>query len=262
MAELTYPQLVKAFGQLELRDVPVLAHASLHAFGRVNGGGESFVQALLESVSALVMPTHTYATMITPKIGPANNGLIYGRGQDLNRMAEFYSPSMPADRLMGIIPETLRQRPEAKRSMHPILSFAGIRASKAIAAQTLAEPLAPIRMLAEADGWVLLLGVDHSVNTTIHYAEKLAGRKQFIRWALTENGIIACPGFPGDSAGFWAIEKDMQPHTRKLQIGEALVQAMPMKMLISAVVARLEQHPKDLLCADLACARCNEIRKL
>ena len=62
MAELTYPQLVKAFGQLELRDVPVLAHASLHAFGRINGGGESFVQALLESVSALVMPTHTYAT--------------------------------------------------------------------------------------------------------------------------------------------------------------------------------------------------------
>jgi aminoglycoside 3-N-acetyltransferase len=117
-------------------------------------------------------------------------------------------------------------------------------------------------MLAEADGWVLLLGVDHSVNTTIHYAEKLAGRKQFTRWALTENGIIDCPGFPGDSAGFWAIEKDMRPHTRKMQIGEALVQAMPMKVLISTVVARLERHPKDLLCADLACARCNEVRKL
>jgi aminoglycoside 3-N-acetyltransferase len=177
-------------------------------------------------------------------------------------MAEFYSPSMPADRLMGIVPETLRQRPEAKRSMHPILSFTGIRADKALAAQTMAEPLAPIRMLAESDGWVLLLGVDHTANTTIHYAEKLAGRKQFVRWALTANGIIECHGFPGDSSGFRAIEKDMQPHTKKLEIGSALVQAVPMKALISVVLERLKHNPKDLLCADLACARCNEVRKL
>jgi aminoglycoside 3-N-acetyltransferase len=262
MAELTYMELSQAFAELELKDVPVIAHASLHSFGRVHGGSETLVQALLESVGALVMPTHTYATMITPKIGPANNGIIYGSGQDVNRMAEFFSPTMPADRLMGIIPETLRQRPEAKRSMHPILSFAGVRATKILAAQTMAEPLAPIRMLAEWNGWVLLLGVDHTVNTAIHYAEKLAGRRQFTRWALTENGIVDCPGFPGCSAGFRSIEQDVQQYTRKKQIGNALVQAVPIKELLAAVAARLQRNPKDLLCNDISCARCNETRKM
>jgi aminoglycoside 3-N-acetyltransferase len=262
MSELAYMELANAFTELNLREVPVLAHASLHAFGRINGGPETFVQALLQSVGALVMPTHTYATMITPRAGPANNGILYGSSQDVNRMAEFYAPSMPADRLMGIVPETLRQRPEAKRSMHPILSFAGIRAGKAIAAQTLAEPLATIRLLAEAEGWVLLLGVNNTVNTTMHLGEKMAGRKQFVRWALTEQGIVACPGFPGDSSGFEVIAKDLEPFTRKLQIGEALVQAMPMQKLLAVVIDRLKRNPKDLLCANTACQRCAEIRKM
>jgi aminoglycoside 3-N-acetyltransferase len=262
MAELGYMELTNAFAGLDLQESPVLAHASLHAFGRINGGPETFVQALLQSVGALVMPTHTYATMITPRTGPSNNAMLYGSGQDVNRMADFYSPSMPADKLMGIIPEILRQRPEAKRSMHPILSFAGIRASKVIASQTLAEPLAPIRMLAEADGWVLLLGVDNTVNTTIHYGEKLAGRKQFVRWALTENGILECTGFPGDSSGFGVITKDLESFTRKLQIGTALVQAMPMKKLLAVVGERIQRNPKDLLCTNVSCQRCNEIRKM
>lgn len=261
MPEITYAELSTAFASLELNNVPVIAHASLHAFGHVDGGPEAFLQALQQAVGALIMPTHTYSTMITPTIGPPNNGIVYGSGQDLNRMAEFYSPTMPVDRLMGVVPEALRWRPEAKRSMHPILSFAGMRANKAIASQTMDEPLAPIRMLAESDGWVLLLGVDHTSNTTIHYAERLAGRKQFVRWALTENGIVACPGFPGDSSGFKTIEKDLQPHTKKLQVGNALIQAVPMKALVAVVLERLKNNPKDLLCSDISCTRCNEIRK-
>ena len=262
MPEVTYAELVNAFASLELNDVPVIAHTSLHAFGHINGGPETFLQAILQGVAALIMPTHTYNTMITPTLGPSSNGIVYGSGQDANRMAEFYSPSMPADRLMGIVPETLRRRPEAKRSNHPILSFAGIRANKIISSQTMDEPFAPIRILAEVDGWVLLLGVDHTTNTTVHFAEKLAGRKQFTRWALTENGIMACPGFPGDSAGFNALEKDMEAHTKKLEIGNALVRAMPIKALLTVVTERLTKNPKDLLCSDLSCARCNEIRKL
>lgn len=262
MPTLDYMELSRVFGSLDLYNVPVIAHASLHAFGHIEGGSETLLQTLLQSVAALIMPTHTYTTMITPNTGPSNNGIMYGTGKDLNRLAEFYSPSMPADRLMGVIPELLRRRPEAKRSMHPILSFAGVRADKAIGSQTLDEPMAPIRMFAEREGWVLLLGVDHTSNTTIHYAERLAGRKQFIRWALTENGIVSCPGFPGDSSGFQVIEKDMQPHIKKLQVGNALVQAMPMKALVDVVQQRLQKNPKDLLCGDISCARCNEIRKM
>ena len=116
-------------------------------------------------------------------------------------MAEFFTPRMPADPLMGIIPETLRKHPRAKRSSHPIQSFAGINAGKILAAQTMANPLSPLGALEERFGWVVLLGVDHTVNTSIHSAEKLAGRKQFVRWALTPKGVVECPGFPGVRRG-------------------------------------------------------------
>lgn len=259
--ELRYNELIEAFAQLELQDVPVLAHASLRAFGAVQGGAETLLSSLLPNVAALMMPAHTYLTMITPLAGPANNGIIYGRRQDQNRLAESFSAQMPADRLMGILPETLRQRPGARRSAHPILSFTGLNVYNALQAQTLQEPLAPIRMLAENDGWVLLLGVDHTVNTTIHYAEKLAGRRQFIRWALTESGIIECPGFPGCSAGFKPLEKDLADVTREIRVGEALVRAMPMQAIFEGVANRLRRNPKDLLCTDITCERCNELRK-
>ncbi|HEX2697918.1 MAG TPA: AAC(3) family N-acetyltransferase, partial [Anaerolineales bacterium] len=146
---------------LGLSHTPVIAHASLAAFGDVNGGADSVMRAVLDSVGALVMPTFTYQTMITPEVGPPNNGITYGADHDVNRMATPFIRQMPADKQMGIVAETLRRHPLAKRTIHPIQSFAGVHAEKYLAAQTMQEPLGIIGALAEADGWVLLLGVDH-----------------------------------------------------------------------------------------------------
>ncbi len=162
--------------------------------------------------------------------------------------------------MMGIIPEMLRRHPRVRRSTHPIQSFAGINAEKILAAQTMSDHLAPIGFMEKADGWVLLIGVNHTVNTSIHYAEKLAGRKQFVRWALTPKGVVECPGFPGDSAGFQAIAPDLGKFTRQVQIGDAIIQAIPLKMLIKVVTARIKKDPLALLCQQEDCERCNAIR--
>jgi aminoglycoside 3-N-acetyltransferase len=168
---------------------------------------------------------------------------------------------MPAHALMGIIPETLRKQPRARRSSHPILSFAGINAGKFLKAQWLGDPLAPLGLLEKHGGWVVLLGVDHTVNTSIHYAEKLAGRRQFIRWALTPKGVVECPGFPGCSAGFQAIARQTDKFTRVAQVGEARLQALPLSMLYKAVVAQISKDPLALLCQQADCERCGEIRR-
>ena len=223
---LSFHALSTAFQSLELGDKPVIAHASLSAFGAVRGGAETMLGALLAATRALVMPTFTYATMITPSVGPPNNGITYGSARDANRISQFFDPEMPADKTMGIIAETLRQHPQALRSLHPIYSFAGIQAEKAIQAQTLKNPFAPIEVLTEVEGWVLLLGVGHCANTSIHYGEQLAGRRQFVRWALTYRGVIECPRWPGCSGGFEKISPHLEWFTRKIQVGKALVQAI------------------------------------
>lgn len=242
-------------------DRPVIAHASLSAFGEVERGAEGLIDAILSCCKGLVMPAFTYKTMLVPEDGPPGNGLLYGSGVYTNRMADPFHAGMPADRLMGAVPETLRNLPGAMRSTHPILSFTGIRLEAALRSQTLAEPLAPIRVLAEQDGWVLLLGVNHTVNTSIHYGEKLAGRKQFLRWALGQGRILACPGFPGCSDGFQAIEPMAAGYTRQALIGKATVRAMPLRLLLETVRGCVHADPLALLCARSYCERCTAVRE-
>jgi aminoglycoside 3-N-acetyltransferase len=253
-------ELKTGLAKLGLGKSLVIAHASLKAFGHIEGGAETMLEALLDSVRGVIMPTFTYKTMLNPDVGPPRNGITYGSEADLNKMAEAYHPDMPADKMMGTLPETLRKHPKAKRSMHPIQSFAGVRADAILNSQTIYNPLAPIGALAERDGWVLLLGVDQRVNTSIHYAEKLGGRMQFIRWALLQDRVVECPGFPGDSEGFEALAPDVEKYTRRVEIGNALVQAVHLNSLIKVVVDQLNKNPFALLCQRQDCERCNAVR--
>jgi aminoglycoside 3-N-acetyltransferase len=259
---LSYRDLIPAFTRLNVpAGTPVLIHASLRAFGQVRGGAETVVGALVNVFAGVMAPTFTYKTMITPETGPEHNGIVYGSGENANRMALFFRPDMPADATIGIIPDTVRQHPKAKRSMHPILSFAGVGVDDALAAQTLAEPLAPIRVLAEAGGWVLLLGVDHTVNTSLHYAEKLARRMQFVRWALTPAGIFECPGFPGCSDGFEGVASHVHHLTREQRAGEAVILALPLTPMIEVAKRWIEEEPRALLCEGGDCGRCGAVRE-
>lgn len=259
---VAYREIISALRSLELDPGwPVIAHASLSAFGEVRGGASFLLGALLGTVNTLVMPTFTYRTMVTPEVGPPNNGLEYGSGQYSNQTAMIFQRNMPADRLMGTIPETLRRHPQAQRSLHPILSFSGINAIPYLKAQTYAEPLAPIRKLVEAGGWVLLLGVDHTTNTSIHYGELLAGRKRFVRWALTLHGIRECPAFPGCSAGFQTIAPHLEPVTRSVKIGSALVQAVPVGDVVETARSMVVGDPLALLCERSYCERCTDLKQ-
>jgi aminoglycoside 3-N-acetyltransferase len=260
---VSYRDLVNGLRQLEIKpDQPVIAHASLSAFGDVRGGADALLGALLTMVETLIMPAHTYRTMLIPETGPENNAIQYGSGRDFNQMAEFYKYDMPVDRLMGVVPETLRRRPGARRSMHPILSFAGINAAPILDSQTLDEPLAPIRLMEELDGWVLLLGVDHTVNTSIHYAEMLAGRKNFIRWALTREGVRQCPGFPGCSNGFWQVKPYLKPITKHIMIGGAEIAAIRLQSMLELLVNVFRKDSHALLCDNPDCDRCETIRRV
>ena len=258
---LTFRDFGAAFRKLGIeRTRPVIAHASLSAFGEVHGGADTLLAALLMSFDSVMMPVFTYKTMVIPEVGPPDNAITYGSGGDTNRMAEFYQPDMPADRMMGAVPEALRRHPKARRSEHPILSFAGVNADAALAAQTRHEPLMPIHVLKEQEGWVLLLGVNHTVNTSIHYAEWLAGRKQFARWALTPQGVVECGGFPGCSNGFQAVAGRLKAVTQRASVGLGTISAVPLVELTQTAQSMLAEDPLALLCPRSDCERCNATR--
>ena len=258
---LTFRDFISGLSKLEIdHTLPVVVHTSLAAFGETRGGVDAVLGALLTSFNTVIMPAFTYKTMIIPELGPPDNAMIYGSGKDANRMAEIYRPDLPSDTMMGVVAEALRIHPKAQRSNHPILSFTGINALDILESQTLKEPLLPIQGVRDAGGWVLLMGVDQTVNTSIHYAERLAGRIQFVRWALTPQGIIPCPGFPGCSDGFEALTPRLAGAIRRVELGDAVIQAVPMVDLLDAVGAEIKANPTALLCEREDCERCNTVR--
>jgi aminoglycoside 3-N-acetyltransferase len=262
VAMATYRDFVSVFRNLEIdRNRPIIAHASLSAFGEVHGGVEAVLGAMLVAFDSLIMPAFTYKTMVVPEMGPSDNAISYGSAKDANLMAEFFSPDLPVDPLMGVVAQGLSNHPQAQRSTHPILSFVGVNADQALDAQTLDEPLAPVRILNENEGWVLLMGVDHTVNTSIHYAENVAGRKQYVRWALTPNGAVECPEFPGCSHGFQAVAPRLAGVTRSAQVESAQIEAIPLSELLDIVRDWIIEDSLALLCEREDCEHCNIVRE-
>ena len=123
---LGYPELKSAFEELNLFDKPVIAHTSLKKFGAIRGGAETVLSAVLETMGGLIVPAFTYMTMVTPEVGPPNNGITYGSDRDNNKRAEPFRLDMPPDKMMGIFPRAVIQYQDARRTAHPILSFGGV----------------------------------------------------------------------------------------------------------------------------------------
>ncbi len=258
---LGYPDFRRTLRSLGLRNRPVLVHTSMRAFGPVRGGAEALLGALLAETAGVMAPTFTYQTMLRPLVGPPLNGMTYGTYRDQDLMAVPFHANLPPHKMMGVLPRVLLRHRQARRTRHPLLSFGGVGVDALLARQTLYDPLAPVGALAAADGWVLLMGVDHTSNTAIHYGEKLAGRRQFVRWALTPHGVREIHGFPGCSLGFEAIA----PHLHSaitLKVGTAQVRAMPVAGLLETVVALVQKDPQALLCQNPTCERCRDLRRL
>lgn len=240
---------------------PALVHTSLSSFGHVEGGAPAVLGALLDNFNTIIAPAFTYKSMVTPEVGPPENAVEYGSWSGANRMAEFFTPNLPADKTLGILPETLRTYPQARRTSHPIMSFVGINADVLLDAQTHNDPLGTIAVLVEQEGWVVLLGVTHVINTAIHLGEQLAGRRTFTRWALTPDGIAACPGYPACSEGFDAIDLHLIPYIIQAQVGQALVQVVPVRDVVNTARKLVQHDPFALLCDKVYCERCNAVRQ-
>lgn len=257
-----YQELADALKNMRLDCTkPAIVHTSLSSFGHVEGGAQAILGALLENFNTIIAPAFTYKSMVTPEVGPPENAVEYGSWSGANRMAEFFAPDLPVDKTIGILPETLRTYSQARRTSHPIMSFVGINAEDLLDAQTPNDPLGPIAALVEQDGWVALLGVTHIINTAIHLGEQLAGRRTFTRWALTPKGIVACPGYPACSEGFDAIDLHLIPYIIQAQVGQALVQVIPVRDVVNTARKLVEHNPLALLCAKDYCERCNAVRQ-
>jgi aminoglycoside 3-N-acetyltransferase len=143
----------------------VLVHSSLSSLGYVEGGADAAIEALIEAVGAqgtVLVPTLTGSEALNAENPP------------------FYDPN-ETPCWTGRIPETLRQRPNAVRSLHPTHSVAAIGPNARALTRDHELSITPCGLdspygrLAQIGGSILLLGVTHGVNTTFHHVEEVVG---------------------------------------------------------------------------------------
>jgi len=259
---ISYHILIDALKTLGLnRDIPVIAHLDLSISSRIKGGTGTLMGALLSTVDNVLLPAFTFSTMVTPEEGPDNNNLQYGENSVKNLEAKIFSHSLPSELSNQEAIDILQEFPGTSRSDHPIFSFYGLGLDVALIDQAPDKPYLPIKIMMGLGGWVILIGADPSQNFSLHYAEYLAGRKQFLRWALTPGGISACPHFPGCPNGFHKLDYYLQGELRELLIEGIRLYAVPLESMISTAVALINEDPFALLCNDLNCVRCNLVRE-
>lgn len=247
-------QLTQALQHLGIQPGDLLlVHTSLKNVGWVAAGPVGVIAALrsvLGNAGTLVMPTMTDSELL-------------------------FDPQTTPTAGMGIVAEMFWRQPGVLRSGHPTGSFAaqGPLAAMITAPQPLDPPHgldSPIGRVYAHDGWILLLGVEHDSNTTIHLAENIsnvpyrrikqlrvptATGEQLVTIAETDH---CCQNFPKIAPHLLARDQLIIG-----QVGYATAQLMRSRAVVQLACELIAQDPYYFLCPPGQCqlgSECDEAR--
>ena len=226
------------------RDSVLVVHSSFRAIGRTVGGPDVVVRALLDALGpsgTLVVPTHTTglsdpSTWQHPPAPPEEWSLIRAE------MPPYDALTTPSH-FMGVIAECVRTWPGARRSGHPLVSFCalGAKSDAVVAGHRLDMSLgdgSPLARLYDLDADILLLGVGHDSNTSLHLGEYRAPGATRITTAapLPDRGWVEMADIETREDLFRELGDavDREVGTARGRVGDAACRLLPQRAAVDA----------------------------
>jgi aminoglycoside 3-N-acetyltransferase len=157
----------------------VIVHSSVSQLGWVVGGAQAIVEALLASVGStgtIVMPAQTG---LSDPADWENPPVPEDWWPVIREAAPAFDPAATPMRGMGQVVECFRGLPGVLHSGHPVVGFValGPDAETIVAHHRLEASFgdeSPLGRLYDLDARVVMLGVGHANNTSLHLAEHRA----------------------------------------------------------------------------------------
>jgi aminoglycoside 3-N-acetyltransferase len=174
----TVASLTEDFTALGIKPgMTVIVHSSLSSLGWVCGEGAAVILSLetvLTADGTLVMPAHSGD--LSDPVNWSNPAVPDSWFETIRNEMPCYDKDLTPTRGMGKIAETFRKQHSVVRSSHPQLSFAAWGKHKEYIIQDNHYEYAlntesPLGRIYDLNGFILLLGVGHENNTSLHLAE-------------------------------------------------------------------------------------------
>jgi len=231
----------------------LLVHTSFRAVRPIESGPLGLIEALRAGLGpdgTLVMPSWT--------------------GSDEEPFDRTETPASPD---LGIVADTFWRLPGVVRSNHPHAFAAAGPQSARVTSDPLPLPphipASPVGRVYDLDGQVLLLGVGHDADTTLHLAELLAGvayrvpkyctilqNGRPVRIEYMENDHC-CARF--SLADEWLRKQGLQSEGR---VGHAHARLAHARDIVAIALEQLAREPLVFLHdANAGCAECNDARR-
>ena len=172
---------------------------------------------------------------------------------------------------MGVVADTFWRMPGVLRSdsLHAFAAI-GPEAAKITAAHPVDVPHgldSPVGRVYELDGQVLLLGVGHDADTTMHLAENMAG----VRYRLPSSSMILVDGQPTRydydevdhcCENFALMDQWLEAEGRQRRgvVGHAEARLARSRDIVEAALVRLRENETVFLHPAGLCDECDEAR--
>ena len=258
----TVKTLVKDFKNIGVTDgMVLLVHSSLSSIGWISGGAVAAIIALEEVLGkegTLIMPTHSGDLSDPAKW--ENPPVPIDWCEEIRKTMPVFDPALTPTRGVGVIPEVFRKQEGVLRSEHPQVSFAarGKNAGYITNAHSLEYAFgekSPLGKINRLDGYILLMGVGHINNTSLHLAEyradypskseeasglplMVSGRRE---WVDIKDIKSYTDDFEDIGSAFFK-SKDMS--VKEAKIGQARSQLFRQKDLVDFAVSWMEKNRK------------------